>query len=146
MENKIELTLEIKNSPDKVWETLTNVDKIEQYMFGARTKSTWVPGSSVNFYIEQNGKEVHISKGEVIKADAPYYLEYTQLPTDANVEDSLENYVVVIFEIKKVEDISYLFITHKGFSYVANGQERYIETIKTWKVISQKLQDVAEKA
>ena len=51
MENTIELTTTIKASAEKVWDAITNPDKIEQYMFGSRTDTDWKPGSKSNFYI-----------------------------------------------------------------------------------------------
>ena len=37
-----------------------------------------------------------------------------------------------------------LTITQKGYKYVENGQERYIDTQKGWKAVLPKLKEVAE--
>ena len=43
MENSIIFNITINASAEKVWDTITNPDKIEQYMFGSRCESAWVP-------------------------------------------------------------------------------------------------------
>ena len=37
-----------------------------------------------------------------------------------------------------------LTITQKGYKYVENGQERYIDTQKGWKAVLPKLKETAE--
>ncbi len=144
MENRIELKTTIEATPEKIWDTLTNPDKIEQYMFGARCNSNWKPGSKSNFYILQNGKESTIIKGEVIRSEPYKLLEYTLFPTGSGIEDILENYLVATFEIESDEQETHLIITQKGFAYVENGQDRYIETMKGWKVALPILKAIAE--
>ncbi len=144
MENRIELKTTIQATPEEVWDALTSPDKIEQYMFGARCNSNWKPGSKSNFYVLQNGRESTIIKGEVIRSEPYRLLEYTLFPTGTGIEDILENYLVATFEIESDGDETYLTITQKGFAYVENGQDRYIETMKGWKVALPMLKEIAE--
>ncbi len=144
MENRIELKTTIQATPEEVWDALTNPDKIEQYMFGARCNSNWKPGSKSNFYVLQNGRESTIIKGEVIRSEPYKLLEYTLFPAGSGLEDTLENYLVATFEIIPDEEETHLVITQKGFAYVENGQDRYIETMKGWKVALPMLKAIAE--
>ena len=144
MENRIELKTTIQATPKQVWDALTNPDKIEQYMFGARCNSNWKPGSKANFFVLKNGKEVTAVKGEVIRSEPYKLLEYTLFPTGSGIEDILENYLVATFEIIPDEEETHLIITQKGFAYVENGKERYIETMKGWKVALPMLKAIAE--
>lgn len=144
MENKIELKTTIHATPEKVWETLTNPDKIERYMFGARCDSNWKPGSKSNFYVKQDDKEITVVKGEVIRSEENKLLEYTLFPADSDIEDIPENYIVAIFELEQDGDNTHLYVTQKGYSYVENGKERYIDTMKGWKVALPMLKEVAE--
>ncbi len=144
MENKIELKTTIHATPEKVWETLTNPDKIEKYMFGARCDSNWKPGSKSNFYVKQDDKEVTVVKGEVIRSEENRLLEYTLFPANSDIEDIPENYIVAIFELEEDGDETHLYVTQKGYSYVENGKERYIDTMKGWKVALPMLKEVAE--
>ncbi|MBO6523701.1 MAG: SRPBCC domain-containing protein [Balneolaceae bacterium] len=145
MENRIELKTTISTSLENVWDALTNPDKIEEYMFGARCESDWRPGSKSNFFVKQDDKEVTVVKGEVIRSEPHKYLEHTLFPANSNIEDTLENYIVVIYELNPISDTeTELTITQKGYKYVENGMERYIETQKGWKVALPKLKEVAE--
>lgn len=145
MENKIELQTAISASLKNVWDALTNPNKIEQYMFGARCESDWKPGSKANFFVRQNDKEVVVVKGEVIRSEPNKYLEHTLFPANSGIQDTLENYIVIIYELEEIsENETELKVTQKGFKYVENGLERYIETQKGWKVALPKLKEVAE--
>lgn len=144
MENTIVFEVTINASAEKVWDTLTNPDKIEQYMFGSRCESSWTPGSKANYFITQNEKEITVTKGEVIRSQPNKLLEHTLLPADAGIEDIPENYLVIIYELDEEDGKTDLTITQKGYKYVENGQERYIDTQKGWKSVLPKLQEVAE--
>ncbi len=145
MENRIELQATISTSPENIWDALTNPDKIQQYMFGARCESDWKPGSKANFFVKQDKKEVVVVKGEVIRSEPYKYLEHTLFPTNSRISDTLENYIVIIYELDPISETeTELTITQKGFKYVENGMERYIETQKGWKVALPKLKEVAE--
>lgn len=144
MENRIELKTTIQASAEEVWDALTNPDKIEKYMFGVRCKSNWKPGSRADFYVTQNGKEKTAVKGEVIRSEPNKLLEYTLFPTGSGIEDILENYLVATFEIVPDEQETHLLITQRGYAYVEKGEERYIDTIKGWKVALPLLKEIAE--
>lgn len=145
MEKQFTLTTKIKANREKVWEALTNPDKIEQYMFGSRTDSNWHPGNDVNFYISKEGKNITVVKGKVIKADKPVYLEHTLFPAITEMKDIPENYLYIIYEIKKDKDgETLLTITQGDFSKVEQGKERYDETVKGWETVLPKLKEIAE--
>ncbi len=144
MENTIELKTTIKASADKVWDAITNPDKIEQYMFGSRTETDWKPGSKSNFYIEQDNKQITIVKGEVIRNIPGKLLEHTIFPNDHKLNDSLENYIVITYTLEEHDGETDLTITQKGFKYVEEGLQRYIDTQKGWKIALPKLKEVAE--
>lgn len=145
MENTIELEIEINASPEQIWDALTNPDKIEEYMFGARCESDWKPGSKADFTVKKDDSEVKVVKGEVIRSQPEQLLEHTLLPVNRDIEDTLENYIVVIYQIHPDEDgPCRLSITQKGFKYVEKGMQRYIDSQKGWKVALPILKQVAE--
>jgi uncharacterized protein YndB with AHSA1/START domain len=145
MENTIALEIEIHASAEQVWDALTNPDKIEQYMFGARCESDWKPGSKADFTVQQDEQDVKVVKGEVIRSQPGQLLEHTILPVSKEIEDALENYIVAIYEIHPEGDQSCrLTITQKGFKYVENGMQRYIDSQKGWKVALPLLKEAAE--
>ena len=144
MENTIELTTTIKASAEKVWDAITNPDKIEQYMFGSRTDTDWKPGSKSNFYIEQDDKQITIVKGEVIRNIPQKLLEHTLFPNDNKLNDTLENYILITYQLEEHDGETDLTITQKGFKYVEEGLQRYIDTQKGWKIALPKIKEVAE--
>ena len=145
MENTIELTTTINAPAAQVWDALTNPDKIEQYMFGSRCESDWKPGSKSNFFITQDDKQINVVKGEVIRNIPGKLLEHTLFPAGAGLNDSPENYIVITYELQEHGDETDLTITQKGYKYVENGLERYIDSQKGWKAALPKLKDVVEK-
>ncbi|MCR9132542.1 MAG: SRPBCC domain-containing protein [bacterium] len=144
MENTIELKTTIKASAEKVWDTITNPDKIEQYMFGSRVDTDWKPGSKSHFFIEQDNKQITIVKGEVIRNIPGKLLEHTLFPNDNKLNDTLENYIVITYQLEEHGDETDLTITQRGFKYVEDGLQRYIDTQKGWKIALPKLKEVAE--
>ena len=146
MENTIELKTTIKASLDSVWDALTNPEKIEEYMFGSKVETDWKPGSKTNFYIEQDEKQITITKGEVIRNIPNKLLEHTLFPHKSGIDDIPENYIVVTYQLEEHGDEVDLTITQKGYKYVENGLQRYIDTQKGWKVALPLLKDVAERS
>jgi uncharacterized protein YndB with AHSA1/START domain len=144
MENRIELKTTINASADKVWDAITNPDKIEQYLSGSRIETDWKPGSKSNFYIEQDKKQITIVKGEVIRNIPGRLLEHTLFPAGTKLNDSPENYIVITYELEEHGDETDLTIVQKGYKYVEDGFQRYIDTQKGWKVALPKLKEVAE--
>jgi len=144
MENRIELKTTIKASADKVWDAITNPDKIEQYLFGSRVDTDWKPGSKSNFFIEQDEKQITIVKGEVIRNIPGKLLVHTLFPNDNKLNDTPENYIVITYELEDHGEETDLTITQKGYKYVEDGLQRYIDTQKGWKVALPKLKEVAE--
>lgn len=145
MENTIELEIDINATPEQIWDALTNPDKIEEYMFGARCESDWKPGSKADFTVLKDDNAVKVVKGEVIRSQPKQLLEHTILPVSKDIDDTLENYIVVIYEIHEQDGSNRLSITQKGFKYVENGMQRYIDSQKGWKVALPILKEVAEK-
>ena len=139
------LTTTIKASAEQVWNTLTNPDKIQQYLFGSRVDTDWKPGSKANFYIVQDEKQITIVKGEVIRCTQNRLLEHTLFPHKSGIEDVPENYIVITYELQQHDGETDLTITQKGYKYVENGLQRYIDSQKGWKAALPKLKDVAEK-
>ena len=89
-EYKIEKTIEIDASVQKVWDGLTNPDIIKQYMFGTETICDWKEGSEIIFqgsYEETSYKD----KGVLQKIIAEEILQSTYLSSFSGLEDKPEN-------------------------------------------------------
>lgn len=144
MKDKFRKSVHIKASPERVWDTLVNPEKIKEYMFGSITRSDWKPGSPVEFYLRKENQEKLVVKGHVIKATPPIYLEHTLFPALSEIKDVPENYLNVVYKIEPEEKGSVLTIIQKGFSTAEKGNERYNDTVKGWEMALPKLITVAE--
>lgn len=106
----------INADADKIWETLTNPLLISQYLFGAQTITDWKIGSNITFKINFEGNEF-VDKGIVTENIPNKVLRYKYWSGFCGLEDKPENYSIVIYDIKKVQDRNYkLTWTQKGFA------------------------------
>ena len=85
--------------PDRVWAALTDPDLIEQYMFGARVVTDWVPGSSIAWKGEFEGK-AYEDKGEVLEVVPERRLKMTHFSPLSGADDVPENYHTLTFELE----------------------------------------------
>jgi DNA-binding transcriptional ArsR family regulator/uncharacterized protein YndB with AHSA1/START domain len=64
----------IRGTTTDVWEAITNPDLTEQYFYGTRVRSDWVPGSEMT-YAYADGRIA--STGHIIAIDPPNRMEFT---------------------------------------------------------------------
>ncbi len=100
MKNKLVASAEIEiNTPvSKVWDALTNPDKIKKYFFGTNAISDWKVGDPLEFKGEWEGKEYH-DKGIILKSEKNKLFQYTYLSSMSGKEDIPENYATVTYEL-----------------------------------------------
>jgi len=84
--------------PDRVWDALTNAEKIKQYMFGATVTSDWKVGSPITWKGEMKGKPFE-DKGRVQRVEHGKLLEYTHFSPLAGQPDIPENYHTVTMKL-----------------------------------------------
>ena len=83
---------------DRVWDALTNAEKIKQYMFGATVTSDWKVGSPITWKGEMKGKPFE-DKGRVRRVERGKLLEYTHFSPLAGEPDIPENYHTVTMKL-----------------------------------------------
>ena len=49
-------TIKLNASPDKVWNTLTNPEKVKLWQFGSDLITTWEVGTKIEFITEWGGQ------------------------------------------------------------------------------------------
>lgn len=87
------------NAPiDKVWDALTNPDKIKQYMFGTNAISDWKEGSSIVWKGEWQGKKYE-DKGVILKLEPERRIQYSHFSPLTGQPDLPENYHIVTIEL-----------------------------------------------
>ena len=106
----------INSTPEKIWDVLTNPDKIKIYLFGTEVKSDWKEQSPIVFQGEYNG-QVYKDKGNVIEHKPSELLKYNYWSGFSGLDEKPENYSMVTYKIEKTEDDNYRFTWHQqGFS------------------------------
>jgi len=102
-------SISIKADADKVWDALTNPDKIKQYFFGTNAISDWKKGSSLKFTGEWEGKKYE-DKGTILDSEPGKLFRYTYWSSMGKLEDKPENYATVTYELAPAGDETILHI------------------------------------
>lgn len=128
-------SIEIKASPDWVWDALVNPEKIKVYLFGTNTSSQWTLGSDIIFEGEYQGQQYR-DKGKITAIEKNKIVQYTYWTGFSGLEDKEENYSLVRFELQAVGDGTLLQLTQEGFpneqaaGHSANAWKQIVEAIK----------------
>lgn len=128
MEKYIVNTIEIIETPEKVWDALVNPEKTKIYMFGCEAISNWQAGDELLWRANVEGKETVFVKGEILQIDAPYLLSYSVFDPLSDMEDVAENYLHVTYKLAANNGKTFLTVTQGDYSVVANGEQRYNES------------------
>lgn len=140
----LEGTIEIHAPVIRVWTILTDSAFIQQYMFGCVVESSWERGSQLLWKAALDG-HLHV-KGHVVAIDPPRRLEYTALGADLQLDDSPENYLTIIYDLKNNDSTTRLHVSMGDFNTVGNGKARYGETLGAggWSPRLVKIKQLAE--
>jgi len=129
-------SIEINTKAEKVWEVLTNPEKIKIYLFGTETITDWRIGSSIIFQGEYNGHQ-YKDKGNVLENTENKNLSYNYWSGFSGLEDKTENYSLVTYNIKEIAENKVKFTwTQKGFAnkdgqcHTEQGLKTMLEQIK----------------
>jgi uncharacterized protein YndB with AHSA1/START domain len=90
--------IDIKATPDRVWEALTDPAQVAEYMFGTRIESTWQPGTPITWQGEYEGKK-YKDHGEVLEVLPGHRLKVTHFSPLSGQKDAPENYHTVTYEL-----------------------------------------------
>jgi uncharacterized protein YndB with AHSA1/START domain len=140
----IRKSMDINAPVGSLWRVLTDNAFIQQYMFGCYAETDWKPGSPLLWKGAADGK-LYV-KGHVVAMDAPHRLEYTVIdPNNPAIEDIPANYLTMIYELKGHGDgASTLAFIQGDYAKVAQGQQRYEDTLKGDDSILVKIKELAE--
>lgn len=133
--------INIQSTPQKVWNILTNPEKIKEYLFGTEVLTDWNIGSPIVFQGEYNGQQ-YKDKGNVIENKKNELLKYDYWSGFSGLEDKPENYSLVSYKIEKLDDNSVNFTWHQqGFS----SEEGKCHTEQGLQLMLEKIKELAEK-
>ena len=88
----------INAPPDKVWDALTDKEKLRTFFFGSEIDSTWKVGSPITFRGEFNGHRYE-DKGVIKTAQPEKKLSFTHWSSLSKMPDKPENYHIVTFDL-----------------------------------------------
>ncbi len=123
----------------KVWEALTEPQKIKQYFFGTNTNTDWVPGHPIEFSGEWEGKQ-YKDKGEVIEFIPGEKLVYTHWSPLSGLPDLPENYYEVTYELSGDETSAELTITQSNIT----DEKARDHSMQNWKTVMENLKKMVE--
>lgn len=94
--------LRIRSAPDKVWDALTNPDKVKQWQYGSELITDWKTGSEIRFRSEWEGK-IFEQWGTVLEFEPDQKLRYNLFAPAPGLEDRPENYFIMEYKLTKKE-------------------------------------------
>jgi uncharacterized protein YndB with AHSA1/START domain len=128
----------IKASVDKVWNALINPKIVKEYFFGSNQETDWKVGSQILWTGEYEGT-TYIDKGIVQEFLPGERLIYSYLSSWSGLEDKLENYLLVTYEVKQVEKGTELTITQSNYD-----EEKAKHSGDNWGVVIDGLKKIVE--
>lgn len=91
-------SITIRAPREKVWDALTNPEKVKQYMHGTEMSTDWMQGSPIVWKGEWKGRSYE-DKGTVLAVEPMKLLSYTHWSPMGGSEDKPENYHTVTYEL-----------------------------------------------
>jgi uncharacterized protein YndB with AHSA1/START domain len=143
VKNVIEINAEIL----KVWDALTNPEQTKKYMFGCETISDWKKGSSLEWKMNYEGKDIVAVKGKIEEIQPGKFLAYTTFDPNSVIPDLPENYLTVTYDLKTENNKTILTVTQGDYNTVAEGERRYKEAYNNgegWNPILIEIKKLAE--
>jgi uncharacterized protein YndB with AHSA1/START domain len=135
----VNATVIINASKEKVWDALTNPDKIKQYFFGTNAVSDWKKGSSLKFTGEWEGKKYE-DKGTILDTEPGKLFRYTYWSSMGKLEDNPENYATVTYELVPSGNETVLTVTQDHVS----SQEAKEHSEQNWNYVLGELKKFVE--
>lgn len=130
---------EVAASRERVWEALTDPDRIARYMMGSRVETDWQPGSPITWSGEFNGK-TYQDKGEVLEVEPGMRLVVTHYSPMTGQDDVPENYHTVRYELTPAGEGTTVTLTQDGCA----DAEQAEQFSKNWQMMLDGLKKVAE--
>lgn len=133
-------TIFLNATPAQVWETLTNPELINQYLFDTEVYSEWKEGQTITWQGIYKGK-AYEDKGILLKMEPDKLLQHTYLSAMSGKEDKPENYDMVTYSIAVKEDATLLTVTQNH----SDNEKAKENSTKNWQAVLEKLKEVVEK-
>jgi uncharacterized protein YndB with AHSA1/START domain len=135
-------TVNIDATRERVWEALTDPEKVKQYMHGTEMSTDWKEGSPIVWKGEWKGRSYE-DKGTVLAVEPQKLLKYTHWSPMGGSEDKPENYHTVTYELAGEDGKTTLTLTQDN-----NASQEEADKMATdnWGPVLNGLKETVEKA
>ena len=123
----------------KVWEALVTPEIIKKYFFGTDAKSDWKVDSPITFSGSWQGK-TYQDKGTILANDPGRLLKYSYWSSMSGIEDKLENYVGVAFELTENNGKTVITVTQDNIP----SEEMKKHSAENWGKVLKSLKELME--
>ena len=104
--------LTIKAPSSKVWDALTNPEKIKLWQYGSELTTDWTEGSEIQFKSEWEGQTFE-QWGTVLEVVPNQKLRYNLFAPRPDLEDKPENYFEMAYKLTEQGENTMLEITQE---------------------------------
>lgn len=136
----VNITKKFDQPVPKVWDALTDKEKVKQYFFGTEVTTDWQPGSDIVFKGEWEGNKYE-DKGKILECEQGKKIKYSHLSSFSNLPDDPENYSIVTYEINSEGDSTILRVTQKGFK----DEKSRDDSVKGWNFVLDNMKKLLKK-
>lgn len=133
---RVDASVVINTDTKKVWDMLTNPEKIKEYFFGTETITDWKVGSGLVFQGEYQGHK-YKDKGVILENKPFELLSYNYWTGFSGLEDKPENYSKVIYTLRPIDpnttELTWTqvgFANEEGYSHSKNGMPDFLKKLK----------------
>jgi uncharacterized protein YndB with AHSA1/START domain len=132
-------TVKINASMEKVWNTITEPEKVKLWQFGSDLLTTWEINTKIEFITEWEGQTFK-QWGTVLKFNPATHLKYNLFAPRPDLEDRPENYFIMSYNLTDENGITKLEIIQEdnrpnAIQEETQGEENPI--LKTLKEIAE---------
>ena len=139
---RVETTINVP--PKKVWDALTNKEKLRSFFFGSEIDSTWKVGAPITFRGEFNGHRYE-DKGVIKTVQPEKKLSFTHWSSLSKMPDKPENYHIVTFDLAPAGKGTEVTLTQENQNESEPRTPKVTEELKkNWSMLLDGLKKVVE--
>jgi len=124
----------------KVWDVLTDPEKLKELWFGAEVRTDWKQGSPITWSGEWEGKPYQ-DKGEILEIDPGRMLKLTHFSPLTGQPDVPENYHTLVYTLDGNGTTTHLKLTQDNNA----SEDEAKHSQGMWEMLVAKVKEAAEK-
>lgn len=140
----LSMTINIKATPSKVWDALTNPAIIKKWLFGTDVISDWKIGSEILFTGNYQGTDYR-DKGTILQFEKEKTFKYNYWSGFSGLPDNPENYSVIAFMLSPADSGTELTLTQNNFptgTAYEHTAQNWTATLALMKNITESQRDI----